>query len=621
MLLALLLSTAITVQHEGRLLDPTDAPAMGQHSLTLTLYSDKAGGTSNAVWTDTFKVNVDKGGLYALTLGDTDNQQKELDDTHFAGPRWLGIAVDAGGELSPLLRLSPVPNAAHASTSDAVVGAVNATGAIQQGGKDVISADGHFKGPTDNLDAHTVGDLGASATAAAGSLFPLGAGGKFPPGALDITGLDATSFDGGKKFADVTNAINVASQAATAAVAAEHASAAQVASANAFTGSNTFAGATTFGAAPSFNPGSGAAFTLGANAIGTLIPGLNAEKVGGHPASDFLLAASYHPVGGVERLVLNFEEGGSNSNPVLDGSGAANTGSLTSGGLARVTTGHNGSGGIQFLGGGGLLTIPDAASLDVTNNITLEAWINPTAPPPSGSVGYILYKDGQYGLALTPSGAVEAFFFTAVSGTGAAVGATAAIPLNTWTHVAASYDGLAVRVFLNGTQSTVTTYQNGPLAITTNPLTVGGKTTSSATSFNGIVDEVRVAAVAKELSPTPKPYVVAWAGGVPIGTTNMATQTINGPATVYAQWHALTTNAAPGGACYSELFFDATQVDGVGGLRNGSSVVGWFDSSNSWAGQVPPGTHTVSVKEVCDTGAGSVNNGQLVVISFGGWSP
>jgi hypothetical protein len=72
---------------------------------------------------------------------------------------------------------------------------------------------------------------------------------------------------------------------------------------------------------------------------------------------------------------------------------------------------------------------------------------------------------------------------------GSATGPTAPA-LNTWTHMAATYDGSAVRLYVNGTQ-VASAPQTGPLAASTGALRLGGNSLW-AEWFAGRLDDVRI---------------------------------------------------------------------------------------------------------------------------------
>jgi hypothetical protein len=76
-------------------------------------------------------------------------------------------------------------------------------------------------------------------------------------------------------------------------------------------------------------------------------------------------------------------------------------------------------------------------------------------------------------------------------GWGQALHADEAIPVDTWTHLASTYDGATLKTYLNGQLSTSTA-----LAVvmepSTHPLRIGGNTFWSDEFFHGAIDELRV---------------------------------------------------------------------------------------------------------------------------------
>ena len=83
-----------------------------------------------------------------------------------------------------------------------------------------------------------------------------------------------------------------------------------------------------------------------------------------------------------------------------------------------------------------------------------------------------------------------------VRGTGRAAGrpldarGTAAVPLNTWTHLAATYDGTTLRLFVNGTQ-VGSRAVSGALLTSSGVLRIGGNSLWGE-YFAGRIDEVRI---------------------------------------------------------------------------------------------------------------------------------
>ena len=71
---------------------------------------------------------------------------------------------------------------------------------------------------------------------------------------------------------------------------------------------------------------------------------------------------------------------------------------------------------------------------------------------------------------------------------------TAALPANGWSHLTETYDGAALRLYVNGTQ-VASTAHTGTIASSTNPLQIGGDSIYGQ-FFAGLIDEVRVYNVA-----------------------------------------------------------------------------------------------------------------------------
>jgi hypothetical protein len=111
-------------------------------------------------------------------------------------------------------------------------------------------------------------------------------------------------------------------------------------------------------------------------------------------------------------------------------------------------------------------------------------------------LSYALYAHDGAPLALgnaVPAGYVR-LNNTAVTTDQAARG-TAKLILNTWTHIATTYDGVTQRFYVNG----VLVGSNNPAQGSTNVITqangalrIGGNASSTGEFFNGMIDEVRV---------------------------------------------------------------------------------------------------------------------------------
>ena len=65
-----------------------------------------------------------------------------------------------------------------------------------------------------------------------------------------------------------------------------------------------------------------------------------------------------------------------------------------------------------------------------------------------------------------------------------------ALPMNTWTHLALTYDGATLRLYVNGVQVS-SLAQTGSLPTSTNPLQIGGDSIYGQ-YFQGTIDEIRI---------------------------------------------------------------------------------------------------------------------------------
>jgi hypothetical protein len=172
---------------------------------------------------------------------------------------------------------------------------------------------------------------------------------------------------------------------------------------------------------------------------------------------------------------------------VGDASMFANNGTFGTG--VWRTTGR--FGGALFFNGSGRVTIPSTESLSLTNAMTLEAWVNPSVV--DASWRDVVYKgnDNYYLMATSSQGGVPAggASFGNISATTEAY-APSALATNTWTHLAVTYDGSIIRLYVNGAQ-VATRSKTGMYTTSNNPLQIGGNTFYWQ-YFRGKIDEVRV---------------------------------------------------------------------------------------------------------------------------------
>jgi hypothetical protein len=175
-----------------------------------------------------------------------------------------------------------------------------------------------------------------------------------------------------------------------------------------------------------------------------------------------------------------------------DSSGLNNSGTLN--GATRTATAKFGNA-LSFNGTSNYVSIPDASSLDLTTGMTLEAWVRPSnltgwktvmVKERSTSFTYALSANNNNTTVANqrPDARVR------TNGSTKTITGTSKLALNTWTHIATTYDGATFKLFINGVQvqsSAVT----GLITTTTNPLDIGGSPVLGQ-YFTGQIDEVRI---------------------------------------------------------------------------------------------------------------------------------
>jgi beta-lactam-binding protein with PASTA domain len=162
---------------------------------------------------------------------------------------------------------------------------------------------------------------------------------------------------------------------------------------------------------------------------------------------------------------------------------------------------------LSFDGVDDWVTVTDttASPFDLTTGMTVSAWVNPTLMSGwecilmkergivgEGLLSYALYAHDGAPLSLgqpVPAGYVRVN--PVLSTTDRAVRGTAALPLNTWTHLATTYDGANQRFYVNGVL-VGTTPGTGGIVVSNGAIRIGGNASSTGEFFQGLIDEVRV---------------------------------------------------------------------------------------------------------------------------------
>jgi hypothetical protein len=228
----------------------------------------------------------------------------------------------------------------------------------------------------------------------------------------------------------------------------------------------------------------------------------------------------------------SFDQGSGTT--LVDTSGNGNNGTISG---ATWSSGGKFGDALQFTGNTGCyVTVNDSSSLNLTSGMTLEAWVDPSSlsSPASGwlaviakehvnssnNICYALY--GGSGTGNGPSGHV-------LIGSRDYGGALAAsqLALNTWTFLAATYNGSIIKLYVNGALA-ASQSASGKIFTTSDPLRIGGD--AAGEMFTGLIDNVRIynrALTATQITTdmtTPAAPTVASVTPAN-GATNVATST------------------------------------------------------------------------------------------------
>lgn len=204
--------------------------------------------------------------------------------------------------------------------------------------------------------------------------------------------------------------------------------------------------------------------------------------------------------------VWKFDEGsGTNT---ADFSGSGNVGALVNGPV--WATGENG-GALNFAAATSYVSVANSSTLNNLyasgHGMTVTAWIKP-AGTGGGGGGRIVDKDNNNGgwfLRMNNSGTSVQFAADQFEPSGMIPAAAAtrnsadSIVLNTWQHVAVTWDGSTdalnhIHIFINAVASDGSSTNGSGVAAPddTTPFTIGNRTLDKARNFNGSIDGLRV---------------------------------------------------------------------------------------------------------------------------------
>ena len=263
----------------------------------------------------------------------------------------------------------------------------------------------------------------------------------------------------------------------------------------------------------------------------------------------------------------SFDEG--TGTTVLDRTENLNTGTVQ-GTVAWTTAGKNG-GALVFNGTNTRVQIPASPTLNPTGAVTMEAWVYPTVAQ-AGWRAIIQKEVDAWLLHASSGGTLMPAAGGTYGGAGAVTFASTSIPVNAWTHLAQTYDGATIRLYVNGVVAS-SLPKTGALETNTSPLSIGG-TNAYGEFFQGFIDDVRVydrALTPSEItSDMNTPAGQASAGDTtPPGAPGTLTATAASSTQINLSWGAATDDVGVTGyrveRCSGAGCTTFTQITTVGG--------------------------------------------------------
>jgi len=146
---------------------------------------------------------------------------------------------------------------------------------------------------------------------------------------------------------------------------------------------------------------------------------------------------------------------------------------------------------ITFDGVDDFITIPHAMSLKPIDKLTVEMWINPDSGAQSQAWQTLLLNKYSHGLRLMPNGRLRAEIYNDSLGKIEYIySKSGAISYDVWNHVAMTYDGTNIKLYING-NLVAGKLSSGKMRTTnTSPIFIGKYTNSQV--YNGKMDELKI---------------------------------------------------------------------------------------------------------------------------------
>jgi hypothetical protein len=148
---------------------------------------------------------------------------------------------------------------------------------------------------------------------------------------------------------------------------------------------------------------------------------------------------------------------------------------------------------LEFDGTDDLVEVPDAPNLNPTEAMSMGCWVYITGN--QGQHRDIISKDGESGERqyLFTASSIDKFrpHIWTPDGVARHYDGKTTVELNTWYHIFQTYDGSALKLYVNGSEEDSRDFPGG-IIVTKQPVRIGGGANPGAAAYHtpGIIDEV-----------------------------------------------------------------------------------------------------------------------------------
>ncbi|OGC79606.1 hypothetical protein A3K01_03050 [candidate division WWE3 bacterium RIFOXYD1_FULL_43_17] len=154
------------------------------------------------------------------------------------------------------------------------------------------------------------------------------------------------------------------------------------------------------------------------------------------------------------------------------------------------------NGGHVFDGSNNIVSIPDDATFDLGNTMTIEAWVKPTT---CATRETIIGRNDQSGVVQLEINYSSCAVGTIISGTYVSYTGINALTAGEWNHIVYTRNGTGAthKIYVNGVEKSLVTNASNNYSNPTGPFEFGRRTTAGSQRLTGTLDEVRMSNIVR----------------------------------------------------------------------------------------------------------------------------